>query len=165
MQSPLITVLIDTHNYGHFIEQAIESVIAQDFPAAQLEILVIDDGSTDDTGERAKKYGSRIKYLTKTNAGNGSAFNLGFERASGEIVALLDAADYFLSQKLRRVVEQFKALPEAGVGAGIRSNHRGARNMATLLDEKRRSGAERRAKRCVALVAESCPAAANKTRV
>ena len=54
--TPLVTVLIDTYNYGHFVEQAIESVLSQDFPPEQMEVLVVDDGSTDDTSERVKKF-------------------------------------------------------------------------------------------------------------
>ena len=52
MSTPLVSVLIATYNYGRFVEEAIESVLSQDFPCDQLEILVIDDGSTDDTSER-----------------------------------------------------------------------------------------------------------------
>jgi glycosyltransferase involved in cell wall biosynthesis len=115
MRQPLITVLIDTYNYGHFIEEAIESVFAQDFPLAEVEVLVVDDGSTDDTAERVKRYGSRIQYFYKQNGGQGSAFNFGFASARGEIVALLDADDYWLPGKLRRVVEAFQNRPAAGM--------------------------------------------------
>jgi glycosyltransferase involved in cell wall biosynthesis len=115
MTTPVLTVLIDTYNYGHFIEQAIESVLSQDFPMDQLEILVVDDGSTDDTADRMKKYGSKINYLRKSNGGQASAFNFGLARARGEIVFLLDADDYFLSGKVRRVVEEFQKHPEVGM--------------------------------------------------
>lgn len=122
MNVPLVTVVIDAYNYGLFIEEAIESVLAQDFPMEQLEILVVDDGSTDDTGVRVKKYGSRIQYLLKTNGGQASAFNLGFVKARGEIVATLDADDYFLPGKLRRVAEEFQKHPEAGMVYHARLN-------------------------------------------
>ena len=115
MTVPLITVLIDTYNYGRFIEEAIDSVLSQDFPMEQVEILVVDDGSTDDTAERVKKYGSRIRYLHKPNGGQASAFNFGFANAKGEIIALLDADDYFLPGKLRRIVLEFQGHPEAGM--------------------------------------------------
>jgi glycosyltransferase involved in cell wall biosynthesis len=52
---PLVTALINSYNYGHFVEQAIDSVLAQDYPSDRLEILVVDDGSTDDTSDRVKK--------------------------------------------------------------------------------------------------------------
>jgi glycosyltransferase involved in cell wall biosynthesis len=115
MTTPLVTVLIDTYNYGRYIEEAIGSVLAQDFPTEQREILVVDDGSTDDTEERLRKLGGSITYLRKPNGGQASAFNFGLERSRGEIVALLDADDYWLPGKLWRVVEEFEKHPDAGM--------------------------------------------------
>jgi glycosyltransferase involved in cell wall biosynthesis len=83
MSQPLITVLIDTYNYGCFIEQAIESVLSQDSRQDLIEILVMDDGSTDDTSERIKKYGPRFRYLYKPNGGQGSALSFGFPTRAG----------------------------------------------------------------------------------
>jgi glycosyltransferase involved in cell wall biosynthesis len=111
----LITVLITTHNYGQFIEEAIDSVLSQDLSPDQLEVLVVDDGSTDDTSERVKKYGASIRYVYKPNGGQASALNFGIERASGEIVALLDADDQFLPGKLSRIVEVFQQHPNLGM--------------------------------------------------
>ncbi len=115
MSAPLVTVLIDTYNYGQFIEEAVESALAQEFPREQREILVVDDGSTDDTTERLKKYGDAIRYLRKPNGGQASAFNFGFAEARGEIIATLDADDLWMPQKLRRVCETFAKNPEAGM--------------------------------------------------
>jgi glycosyltransferase involved in cell wall biosynthesis len=115
MRTPLISVLIDTYNYGLYIEQAIDSVLAQDFPTAEREILVVDDGSTDDTPERMRKYGPAITYLRKRNGGQASAFNFGLACAGGKIVALLDADDYWLPGKLRRLAEEFEKNPEAAM--------------------------------------------------
>jgi len=115
MSAPLVTVLIDTYNYGQFIEEAVESALAQEFPREQREILVVDDGSTDDTSERLKKYGDAIRYLRKPNGGQASAFNFGFAEARGEIIATLDADDLWMPQKLRRVCETFAKNPEAGM--------------------------------------------------
>lgn len=115
MSQPLVTVLIDTYNYGSYIEDAINSVLGQDFPLDQVEILVVDDGSTDDTAERVKKYGDRVQYLAKQNGGQASAFNFGLERARGGIVAFLDADDYWLPGKLRRVVQEFDKDPRLGM--------------------------------------------------
>lgn len=115
MKRPLVTVLIDSYNYGHFIEEAIDSVLAQDFSMEQVEILVVDDGSTDDTADRVRKYGSKVRYLYKPNGGQASAFNMGFQHAKGEIVALLDADDYFLPHKLRRTVEELQKHPDAAM--------------------------------------------------
>ena len=113
---PRVSVLIDSYNYGRFIEEALESVLAQDYPAEQMEVIVVDDGSTDDTAERMKKYGERgVQYFRKENGGQASAFNFGLARARGEIVAFLDADDYWLPGKLKRVVEEFERHPEAGM--------------------------------------------------
>jgi len=112
---PLVTALINTYNYGHFVEQAIESVLAQDYPRERVEILVVDDGSTDDTAARVKKYGELVRYLAKANGGQASAFNFGFARAKGAIIAFLDADDYWLPGKLSRVVRAFEELPTAGL--------------------------------------------------
>lgn len=112
---PLFTALIDTYNQGRFIEEAIESVLAQDFPQREIEIIVVDDGSTDDTAERVKRFGDRIRYIWKPNGGQASALNLGFQEARGEIIATLDADDLWLPAKLRRVAEEFERHPDAGL--------------------------------------------------
>ncbi|MGB2622840.1 MAG: glycosyltransferase [Candidatus Acidiferrum sp.] len=111
MPQPRVTVLIDTYNYGHFIEEAIDSVLAQDFPTEEMEVVIVDDGSTDDTAERVGKYGSRVQYFRKKNGGQGSAVNFGVEKARGEFIALLDGDDYWLPGKLSRVVQEFEANP------------------------------------------------------
>jgi glycosyltransferase involved in cell wall biosynthesis len=110
-----VTALVDTYNCGHFIEEAIDSVVAQDFPPEQMEILVVDDGSADDTANRVRKYGDRIQYFCKPNGGQASALNFGIARARGEIVAFLDGDDYWLPDKLRRVAAEFEKHPEAGM--------------------------------------------------
>jgi hypothetical protein len=115
MNSPLITVLITTFNYGQFIEQAIDSVFSQDFPLDRVQVVVVDDGSTDDTSERVKKYGRSIEYFFKPNGGQASALNLGFDKARGDVVALLDADDFFLPGKLARVAEVFEQDPDLGM--------------------------------------------------
>ncbi len=113
--SPYITVLIDTYNYGRFLGEAVESVLAQDFPAEKMQILIIDDGSTDETREQVSKYADCVEYLYKPNGGQASAFNFGIQRARGEIVALLDADDYWLPSKVQRVVTEFDCHPDVGL--------------------------------------------------
>jgi glycosyltransferase involved in cell wall biosynthesis len=105
--TPRISVIISTYNYGRFVEDAIDSALAQDFPAGQMEILVVDDGSTDDTAERVKKYGNRIRYFYKENGDHASAATFGFAHAKGDLIALLDGDDVWLPQKLSRVAEEF----------------------------------------------------------
>jgi glycosyltransferase involved in cell wall biosynthesis len=112
---PLISVLIDTFNYGQYVEEAIESAIGQDFPAREREILVVDDGSTDDTEERVRRFGNAVTYFRKANGGQASAFNFGLQVARGKYIALLDADDYWLPGKLARVAEEFEKQPEVGM--------------------------------------------------
>ena len=115
MKAPFFTVLIDTYNYGEYIEEAVSSALAQDFPTEEREILVVDDGSTDNTQERLRKFGETIRYLRKSNGGQASAFNFGFEHARGEVIALLDADDVWLPEKLGRLYEVFERHPTAGM--------------------------------------------------
>lgn len=115
MKSPFFTVLIDTYNYGQYVEEAVASVLAQNFPAEEREIVVVDDGSTDNTQERLQKFGRTIRYFKKPNGGQASAFNFGFEQARGQVIALLDADDVWLPEKLGRVYEVFKRHPSAGM--------------------------------------------------
>jgi glycosyltransferase involved in cell wall biosynthesis len=115
MKAPYFTVLIDAYNYGHYIEEAVSSVLAQDFPPEQREVLVVDDGSTDDTAVRLRRFGDAIRVLRKPNGGQASAFNYGFEQARGEMIALLDADDVWLPEKLRYIHEAFARNPDAGM--------------------------------------------------
>ncbi len=115
MSAPFFTVLIDTFNYGQYVEEAVASALAQDFPPEEREILVVDDGSTDDTEVRLRKFGDAIRVLRKPNGGQASAFNCGFEHARGEVIALLDADDVWLPEKLGRIYEEFERNPDAGM--------------------------------------------------
>ena len=108
-------MLVDTYNSAHFIEEAIDSILAQEFPPEQMEIIVVDDGSTDDTADRISKYGQRVQYLYKPNGGQASALNLGISRAAGEIIAFLDGDDYWLPGKLQSVLSEFEKNPETGM--------------------------------------------------
>jgi Glycosyl transferase family 2 len=120
MTTPFVSVLIDTYNHERFIEEAIQSVLAQDFPASEREILVVDDGSTDRTPEILGKFASQIRILRKTNGGQASAFNHGIPYCRGEIVAFLDGDDWWAPDKLTRVTDVMAANPEIGfVGHGI----------------------------------------------
>ena len=113
-RNPRVTALIDTYNHERFLAEAIESVLAQDFPAADMEIIVVDDGSTDSTPQVAARYPERIRYIRKENGGQASALNRGFAESRGGVIALLDADDVWLPRKISRVVEEFDRDPEAG---------------------------------------------------
>ena len=105
MGKPFATALIDTYNHEAFIEKAIESVVQQDFPASEMEILVVDDGSTDATAALVRKFAPRVRLLSKANGGQGSAFNAAIPEARGEIVAFLDGDDWWAAGKLSGVAE------------------------------------------------------------
>ena len=115
MKRPTITTIIDTYNYGGYLDHAIDSVLTQTLPEEEREVLVVDDGSTDDTPLRMVRYGDRVRYIRKSNGGQASAFNLGVKEACGEIVAFLDADDWFYPSKLAEVAEKFSREPETGV--------------------------------------------------
>jgi glycosyltransferase involved in cell wall biosynthesis len=120
LSRPFVSVLIDTYNHEKFIEQAIVSVLEQDFPASEYEVLVVDDGSTDGTPEIIRKFVPRVAHSPKKNGGQGSAFNYGIPKCRGEIVAFLDADDWWEPNKLSTVVAEFQAHPEIGaVGHGL----------------------------------------------
>ncbi len=115
-----VSVLIDTYNHERFIEQAITSVLAQDRPLNDAEIIVVDDGSTDHTPEIVRRFEPRVRLIRKANGGQASAFNVGIPECRGEIVAFLDGDDWWAPQKLRLVVEALERDPEAGIiGNGI----------------------------------------------
>lgn len=128
------SVLIDTYNHERFIEQAIISVLEQDFPASEREILVVDDGSTDRTPEIVKKFEPRVRLLRKENGGQASAFNAGIPECKGEIIAFLDGDDWWAGNKLARVVQALAADPSVGiVGHGIVNVQRDGREQAEIL--------------------------------
>jgi GT2 family glycosyltransferase len=120
MAKTFVSVLIDTFNHERFIEKAIASVLEQDFPAAEREIIVVDDGSTDGTPEIVRQFEPRVRLLRKANGGQASAFNAGIPECKGEIVAFLDGDDWWARNKLTSVVQAMSAEPSVGiVGHGI----------------------------------------------
>jgi glycosyltransferase involved in cell wall biosynthesis len=100
---PLVSIIINNYNYGRYLRHAIESALAQTYPA--VETVVVDDGSTDDSVSIVRSYGDRIRPVLKRNGGQGSAFNAGFGTACGELIAFLDADDVFLPEKVARSVK------------------------------------------------------------
>lgn len=100
---PLVSILINNYNYAGFVGKAIESALAQTYP--RIEVVVTDDGSTDNSLDVLKTYGARIRLVAKENGGQASAINSGFAASKGEIICLLDADDLFVPEKIKRVVE------------------------------------------------------------
>ena len=120
MAKPFVTALIDTYNHERFIEEAIRSVLEQDFPASELEIIVVDDGSVDSTPEVVRRFSPRVRLLRKRNGGQASAFNAGIAEARGELLAFLDGDDWWVPKKLSAVTEVFSREPSVGlVGHGL----------------------------------------------
>jgi glycosyltransferase involved in cell wall biosynthesis len=105
---PLFSVVIDNYNYGCYLEEAIDSVLNQTFPQNEIEIIVVDDGSTDDSSERLKKYRGKVTCIFKKNGGQASALNVGIANAKGAIISFLDADDYWHPMKLQCVFEEFQ---------------------------------------------------------
>lgn len=103
----MISIIINNYNYARFLGDAINSALAQ--TVAEKEVIVVDDGSSDDSQDVIAAFGDRIVPILKTNGGQASAINAGFERARGEWVSFLDADDYLEPQALdvllRRVDE------------------------------------------------------------
>ncbi len=136
MPKPAVSVLVDTYNHERFIEEALVSVVEQDFPASDMEILVVDDGSTDRTPEIVRKFAPRVRLLRKSNGGQASAFNYGIPETQGEIVAFLDGDDWWARNKLTRVTEAIASDAEVGiVGHGIIIVHRDGNQQTEELRE------------------------------
>lgn len=110
---PKVSVVILNYNYGRFLPAAIESVLAQDLGPDAMEVLLVDDGSTDDSEEKARPYRDRVRWIEKPNGGQVSAFNRGFAESRGEFVALLESDDLWEPSKLRRSLERLEAAPGA----------------------------------------------------
>jgi glycosyltransferase involved in cell wall biosynthesis len=110
---PLVTALINTFNYGRFLPFAINSVLNQTYP--NIEIIVVDDGSTDHTPEILASYKGKIRAVRTENGGQGHAFNVGIPLARGELIMLLDADDEWMPTKVERMVELAAKRPKAAM--------------------------------------------------
>ena len=112
---PLISVIIPTYNYGRFLPDAVKSVLGQKKDGLAVEIIVVDDGSTDDTADVAQRLGSSIQYVYQENQGPSAARNNGIRRARGDYLVFLDADDMLTSGTLSSHIENFAAHPELDV--------------------------------------------------
>lgn len=100
---PLVSVVINNYNYARFLPDAIDSALGQTYP--QVEVVVVDDGSTDNSREVISSYGDRVIPVFKENGGHASAFNAGFRASHGEIIIFLDADDALLPDAAKKVVD------------------------------------------------------------
>jgi glycosyltransferase involved in cell wall biosynthesis len=118
---PFISVLIPTYNFAQYIGQAIDSILAQDY--ANLEIIVVDDGSTDNTQEIVATFVEtlhatslpNIRYFRKEHSGISATHNALLEKAQGELIAWCDADDYWLSGKLKTQIDYLEKNPECQI--------------------------------------------------
>ena len=108
---PLISVVIPTFNRAHMLKDALDSVFAQDFK--DFELIVVDDGSTDDTESVLEKYKGRLAVIRQQNSGVSTARNRGIAFSSGQRVAFLDSDDMWLPGKLSAQAAFFKNRPDA----------------------------------------------------
>jgi hypothetical protein len=99
---PLVSIVIDSYNYARFLREAIDSALGQTY--SRVEVVVVDDGSTDDSPEIILSYEDRVVPVLKQNGGQGSAFNAGVAASQGDIVTFLDSDDYLLPQAVEQVV-------------------------------------------------------------
>jgi glycosyltransferase involved in cell wall biosynthesis len=119
---PFISVIMPAYNAERFLEEAVASVRRQDY--RNLEVIVIDDGSTDRTGEIAKSLGSPVRYLLQAHRGPAVARNRGIREARGDVIAFLDADDLWPDGKLALQIARLRDAPDVDVILG-RIQYRG----------------------------------------
>jgi glycosyltransferase involved in cell wall biosynthesis len=128
MHRPLASIIINNYNYARFLMQAIDSALNQTYP--NIEVIVVDDGSTDDSRAVIEQYGRRIRSILKDNGGQPSAINAGFHASRGELVANLDSDDLYDSTAIEQVVDAWhsttvkahfplRVINSSGVDCGI----------------------------------------------
>ena len=106
MFQPLVSIIIPNYNYGRFLAQAIDSALAQTYE--NREIIVADDGSTDESDQIIKSYGAAIRSFKQKNRGVSAVRNRAFSEARGELIAYLDSDDVWLPEKLEKQVRLFE---------------------------------------------------------
>lgn len=113
--SPVVSIVMATYNFERFLPRAIESALAQDYPADALDIVVVDDGSTDRTPQVVEPYLDLVRYFRQENGGLLSTVNRGLAEARGEFISLLSGDDEFMPGKTRAQVDFLLARPEVGM--------------------------------------------------
>jgi glycosyltransferase involved in cell wall biosynthesis len=116
MSDPTVSVIIPAYRAAGVIGRALDSVFTQTRPPH--EVLVVDDGSPDDVAAALAPYGQRVRLIRQPNGGASSARNRGLDEARGDLIAFLDADDYWEPHKLRRQLDLLTEHPELGLTAG-----------------------------------------------
>jgi|tagenome__1003787_1003787.scaffolds.fasta_scaffold20913171_2 glycosyltransferase involved in cell wall biosynthesis len=113
-----VSAIIPAYNYARYLPAAIDSVLAQDYPSALLEIVVVDDGSTDETPEVLERYGDAIRVIRQPNGGVCAATSTGIGAATGELMAFLGADDTWPRDRVKRLVRALETNPRASLAYG-----------------------------------------------
>ena len=100
-----VSVIVPAYNKAEYTQKTIESILAQTYP--EIEIIVVDDGSTDNTRQALEKFQGRIDYVYKPNGGACSARNFGFKKSAGDYIGFLDCDDLYAKKKNRKVRKVF----------------------------------------------------------
>jgi glycosyltransferase involved in cell wall biosynthesis len=112
---PRVSILVNNYNYGRYLDRSLTSALEQDFPANEVEIIAVDDASTDDSRAVLARHAPGVhSVLRSKNGGQAAAFNSGLAVARGEVICLLDADDWWEKDKVSRVVAAFERDPELG---------------------------------------------------
>lgn len=107
-----VSIVVPAYNHADYLSEAIDSVLAQDYP--HVELIVIDDGSTDGTRAVLEKYGERFAWWSQPNSGQALTLNAGWRRARGSVLGYLSADDVLRTSAVRRAVEVLEARPDVG---------------------------------------------------
>jgi glycosyltransferase involved in cell wall biosynthesis len=110
MTNPLVSCIIPVFNGERFLAEAIQSILGQTYK--NLEVIVVDDGSTDGTADVVAGFGDAVTYVRQENAGPSTARNRGIQEAHGEFIAFLDADDVWHAEKLEKQLARFRERPE-----------------------------------------------------
>lgn len=111
---PFVSIVIPAYNCARFIGETIKSILAQE-GAQEIEVIVVNDGSTDDTGDVARSFGPPVRVIDQPNSGVSSARNHGIRESKGDFIALVDADDYWLPNKLANQLAAFESHPDVDV--------------------------------------------------
>jgi glycosyltransferase involved in cell wall biosynthesis len=113
---PLVSIVMPAYNYARFLPDAIDSILSQDYP--RIELIVIDDGSTDDTPDVLASYGSRLWWVRQPNAGQTVALNHGWRQATGDVIGYLNADDVLVPGAIAAAVDALRMRPDAVMSYG-----------------------------------------------
>lgn len=115
-ETPLVSIITPSYNQGKFIRQTIDSVLSQDYP--NIEYIVVDGGSADNTVDILKSYGNKIKWISEKDEGQADAVNKGIRKAQGQIIGWLNSDDMYLRGAVSKAVSYFKSHPDTDMVYG-----------------------------------------------